>query len=60
MNTRSKALDWFRGLDESTFTKIVEQWQKTTTHFAKDWSVWMISRSTSIIEIIYKDIHDVR
>ena len=60
MNTRSKALDWFHSLDESTFTKIVEQWKKTTTHFAKDWSVWMISRSTSIIEIIYKDIHDVR
>lgn len=60
MTTRSKALDWFRGLDESTFTKIVEGWQKTTTHFAKDWSVWMISRSTSIIEIIYKEIHDVR
>jgi len=60
MNTRSKALDWFRGLDEATFTKIVEKWQKTSTHFAKDWSVWMISRSSAIIEIIYKETQNVR
>ena len=60
MNTRNKALDWFRSMDETTFTKIVQEWQKTTTHFAKDWSVWMIARSSSIIEIIYKETQNVR
>lgn len=60
MNTRSKALDWFHNLDEATFTKIVLKWQKTSTHFAKDWSVWMISRCNAIIELIYKDTQNVR
>lgn len=60
MNIRNKALEWFRSMDESAFTKLVQEWQKKTNHFAKDWSVWMISRSSSVIEIIYKDTQDVR
>jgi thiamine kinase-like enzyme len=52
---RNEALAWFKKLSESEFEKVVREWKLKTNHFAKDWSVWMISRSSSVIEIIYKE-----
>jgi hypothetical protein len=52
---RKEALAWFKKLSESEFEKVVREWKLKTNHFAKEWPVWMISRSTSVIEIIYKE-----
>jgi hypothetical protein len=52
---RNEALAWFKKLSESEFEKVVREWKFKTNHFAKDWSIWMISRSSSVIEIIYKE-----
>ena len=52
---RTEALKWFRSLSEAEFEKIVREWKQSTSHFAKEWPTWMISRSTSIIELIFKE-----
>ena len=57
---RKEALSWWGELSSQERQATVETWKLTTTHFAKTWSYMMISSSTSMIELIYTDLHPVK
>lgn len=56
----SKALEWWRNLDQNKKELHYLQWQKVSKLPFKDWTYVMASTSTRCIQDIYELTHDLK
>lgn len=57
MNYRTAALDWWIKLSDKEKRNVVEKWKSETKDSRNYWPFELISRSTSTIELIWREEH---
>lgn len=58
MSDRTKSLDWWKSLSNTQKEEAVEKWKQIESpDFRKTWPIELIIRSTSTIELIWKELN---
>jgi len=59
-SSRSKALNWWRGLNEIGKQAAVKKWRDVTNDSKRDWPFELISMSSSTIEQIWLELEKAK